>query len=70
METIAQDRPTYWLFSKSIDLSVFLGSAVVSLLLLAVGAQLGVLNGDSPEWTWIMAVLMIDVAHVWSTSFR
>lgn len=60
----------YWLFSRQIDLTVFLGSAVASLLLLAVGWQLGVLNSDSPEWTWVTAVLLIDVAHVWSTSFR
>jgi hypothetical protein len=59
-----------WLFSREIDLSVFLGSAVVSLLLLAVGWQLGILNDESPDWTWISAVLLIDVAHVWSTSFR
>lgn len=59
-----------WLFSKNIDLTVFLGSAVVSLLLLAVGWQLGILNQESPDWTWISAVLLIDVAHVWSTSFR
>jgi len=63
-------KPTYWLFSRQIDLTVFLGSAVLSLLLLAVGAQMGLLDGDSPEWTWITAVLLIDVAHVWSTSFR
>jgi hypothetical protein len=59
-----------WLFSRGIDLAVFLGSAVVSLLLLAVGWQIGILNSDSPDWTWITAVLLIDVAHVWSTSFR
>ncbi len=59
-----------WLFSASVDLSVFLGSAVVSLVLLAVGWQLGILNDESPDWTWISAVLLIDVAHVWSTSFR
>lgn len=59
-----------WLFSREIDLTVFLGSAVLSLFLLAVGAQIGVLNGESPEWTWVAAVLFIDVAHVWSTSFR
>ena len=63
-------KPNYWLFSREIDLTVFFGSAVLSLLLLAVGWQAGVLNGDSPEWTWISAVLLIDVAHVWSTSFR
>lgn len=66
-EAISQSK---WLFSREIDLSVFLGSAVVSLLLLAVGWQLGILNEESPDWTWITAVLLIDVAHVWSTSFR
>jgi hypothetical protein len=59
-----------WLFSREVDLSVFLGSAVASLLLLAIGWQLGILNDESPDWTWISAVLLIDVAHVWSTSFR
>ncbi len=59
-----------WLFSREIDLSVFLGSAVVSLLLLAVGWQFGFLNAETPDWTWISAILLIDVAHVWSTSFR
>ncbi len=63
-------RPNYWLFSRGIDLTVFLGSAVAALLLLAVGWQNGYLNGESPEWTWVAAVLFIDVAHVWSTSFR
>ena len=51
-------------------MSVFLGSAVFSLVLLVVGWQIGILNADSPDWTWISAVLLIDVAHVWSTSFR
>ena len=59
-----------WLFSREIDLSVFLGSAVVSLLLLVLGWRIGILNDESPEWTWVSAVLLIDVAHVWATSFR
>jgi hypothetical protein len=59
-----------WLFSAPVDLSVFLGSAVLSLSLLAIGWQLGFLDGDTPDWTWISAVLLIDVAHVWATSFR
>ena len=59
-----------WLFSKGIDLSVFLGSAVLSFVLLAIGWRLGILDHDSPEWTWVSLVLLIDVAHVWSTSFR
>lgn len=71
MAAAAAERTSVpWLFSRNIDLSVFLGSAVVSLLLLAIGWQLGILNDDSPDWTWVTAVLLIDVAHVWSTSFR
>jgi hypothetical protein len=66
----ALDNRNIWLFSRRIDLSVFLGSAILSLLLLAVGWELGILNGESTEWTWVSAVLLIDVAHVWSTSFR
>ena len=68
MQVVNKQR--YWLFSAPVDLSVFLGSAVVSLVLLAIGWQFGFLNDDSPDWTWVSAVLLIDVAHVWSTSFR
>jgi hypothetical protein len=59
-----------WLFSAPVDLSVFLGSALLALLALWIGARIGVLNGRTPEWTWVPAVLLIDVAHVWSTGFR
>lgn len=62
--------PDRWLFSRNIDVTVFLGSALASLLLLGVGWRFGILDGESPEWTWISLVLLIDVAHVWSTSFR
>ncbi len=67
---ISVETDSKWLFSRGVDLSVFLGSAVVSVLLLIVGWNTGLINSDSPEWTWITGVLMIDVAHVWSTSFR
>jgi hypothetical protein len=59
-----------WLFSRNTDLTVFLGSALLSLLALWIGARLGVLNSDTPDWAWIPAVLLIDVAHVYSTGFR
>jgi hypothetical protein len=59
-----------WLFSAPVDLAVFLGSAVLSLVALAVGAQLGLLHGDTPDWAWVPCVLLIDVAHVWATCFR
>jgi hypothetical protein len=65
--------PPRWLFSRSVDLAAFGGSAAVAVLALAVGWHYGWLEGektDTPEWTWIAAVLLIDVAHVWSTLFR
>lgn len=60
----------WWLFSPRVDLGVFLGSAVVSLVALWVGARLGVLEGESPNWSWVPAVLLVDVAHVYATAFR
>lgn len=67
----AEQRPTsQWLFSPAVDLWTFLGSAILALALLAVGAPLGLLESDTPDWMWIGAILMIDVAHVYSTGFR
>jgi hypothetical protein len=61
---------SWWLFSPRADVCVFGGSALLSLALLAVGARAGVLNGDAPDWTWVPAVLLVDVAHVYATGFR
>jgi hypothetical protein len=61
-----------WLFSAPIDLAVFGGTAIVSLLLVAAGPWLGAPGARAevtPEWTWITGVLLVDVAHVWSTAF-
>ena len=66
----SSSAPRFWLFSRSVDLGVFLGSAIVSVVALWLGARAGVLNDRSPEWTWVPAVLLIDVAHVWATGFR
>ncbi|HSE98344.1 MAG TPA: hypothetical protein VLD57_08785 [Blastocatellia bacterium] len=59
-----------WLFSAPVDLSVFLGSAIVSLLALWIGARAGVLYDETPDWAWVPCILLIDVAHVYSTGFR
>lgn len=60
----------WWIFSPRADMVVFWGSCLASLLALALGGYLGILHDDSPDWTWIYAVLLVDVAHVWSTGFR
>src|SRR5215212_2435546 len=63
-------RDSRWLFSPRVDVCVFGGSALVSLLLLWVGARAGVLESESPDWAWVPAVLLVDVAHVYATAFR
>lgn len=67
----ASPRKSYaWLFSAPVDIAVFLGSAIISLLALVVGGWLGILHGGTPDWAWVPAILLIDVAHVWATGFR
>jgi hypothetical protein len=66
--TPADDRR--WLFSRGVDLGVFGGSAAVAFALLAVGHAAGLTRRPLPTWTWIAAVLLVDVAHVWATLFR
>lgn len=63
-------RPIPWLFSPAVDLLTFAGSAVLALLLVVLGMQFGWVNSGTPEWTWVSAVLLIDVAHVYATGFR
>jgi hypothetical protein len=59
-----------WLFDARTDLAVFGGSAALSLALLGIGAATGLLHQDAPPWVWLLGVLLVDVAHVWSTLFR
>lgn len=63
----AQDR---WLFSAQVDLLAFGGSFAASMLLLALGWQLALTKGETPDLVWIGAVLLVDVAHVYATGFR
>jgi hypothetical protein len=60
--------PKRWLFSAPIDVAVFGGTAIVALALVWLGPRLGARAG-TPEWSWITGVLLVDVAHVWSTAF-
>lgn len=59
-----------WLFSRDVDLGVFLGSFVLSMAALGAGAIAGVLDSDTPLWAWVPAIVLCDVAHVWATAFR
>jgi hypothetical protein len=59
-----------WLFSGPVDLAAFLVPTLVAFGLVALGARFQFLKGETPEWTWISAVLLVDVAHVYATAFR
>jgi hypothetical protein len=67
---VVSTRRATWLFSRNTDLAVFGGSATVAMLAIAVGARVGALDGDTPSWIWLAAVLLVDVAHVHATLFR
>ncbi|CAM4369753.1 hypothetical protein [Corallococcus exiguus] len=58
-----------WLFGPGVDLSVFAGSALVSVVFVLAAPWLGAV-GDMPAWAWLLFVVGVDVAHVWSTLFR
>ncbi len=57
-----------WLFSAPVDLALFGGTAVVALVLVLLAPAMGI-GDNAPEWSWITGVLLVDVAHVWSTAF-
>lgn len=59
-----------WLFGRRADLVLFGGSAALALLLLGAGRATGLLDGDTPPWLFLLGVVGVDVAHVWSTGWR
>jgi hypothetical protein len=58
-----------WLVSRRFDLAVFLAPAVVALALVPFERTFSP-TGALPIPMWIAAVLLVDVAHVWSTIYR
>jgi hypothetical protein len=53
-----------WLFSAPADLAVFGGTAAIALILVALLPA-----HESGPWTFVAGVVLVDVAHVWSTAF-
>lgn len=51
------------------DLTVFAGTALASVALVLAAPWLGAV-GETPLWAWLLLVVCVDVAHVWSTLFR
>lgn len=62
-------RSGLWLVSRRFDLFAFGAPAAVALLMVAT-ADRWAPAGDTPLGFWLVAVLFVDVGHVWSTLFR
>ena len=59
-----------WIVSPAFDLAFILGPGIaISLLVLLLPESIALMR-DIPLWIWVIAVLGIDVAHVYSTLFR
>lgn len=65
----ATSRPSPWLFGRTLDLFTFGGVALVAIALALAAPSLG-LAGSSPAWVFLVFVVGVDVAHVYSTVFR
>lgn len=59
-----------WLFGRDVDLAVFGGSALAAFALLGLGAAFGWLDREVSPVVWLLCIVAVDVAHVWSTAFR
>lgn len=57
-----------WLRSRRFDLAAFGAPVVLALGLMPLGPWLAP-EGAMPVWAWIVFVLGVDVAHVWSTLY-
>ena len=58
-----------WLVSPRFDLLVFAGPAVVTLVLVGLEGLLAP-TGETSVPFWVLAIVCVDVGHVWSTIYR
>jgi hypothetical protein len=61
---------TPWIYSPKFDLAAIIGPPMlVTAIVLVWGSKLSEVS-STPPWLWILLVLGIDVAHVYSSLFR
>ena len=61
---------TPWIYSAKFDLLAIIGPPVaVTAIVLACGNKLATIS-ETPVWLWVLLVLGVDVAHVYSSLFR
>ncbi len=61
---------TPWLKNKNFDLAFIIGPSFFSVLIVFLFYDQFVGATNVPLWAWIVFILCIDVAHVYSTLFR
>lgn len=60
---------TPWIYSPKFDLGAIIGPPVViTTVVLVWGSRLASI--DMPTWLWVVLILGVDVAHVYSSLFR
>ena len=60
--------PRLWVRSPAFDSVFLVGPPIFAAL--AVLAIPSLRSGDTPHWGWVVLVIGVDVAHVWSTLYR
>ena len=61
---------TPWIYSPKFDLGAIIGPPIaITLVVLVWGKRIAAMP-DTPPWLWVLLVLGIDVAHVYSSLFR
>jgi len=61
---------TPWIYSPKFDLSAIIGPPVlITAVVLVWGSKLATIS-ETPAWLWVLLVLGVDVAHVYSSLFR
>lgn len=59
-----------WLVSPRFDAALFIGPALLSLLILAVSPRELVQRDDLPVWAWLALIPLVDVSHVYASLYR
>ena len=59
-----------WLVSARFDLAFFIAPGLVSILILLFSPAEWLQADVLPIWSWVLFVLMIDVAHVYASLYR
>lgn len=61
--------PSPWIFNRRTDLAAFTAPALLGLLAVGLAAVCDLSPVAEPTWAWVLGVLLVDVAHVWSTVY-